>query len=53
MKVSLSNPDITSLEKRLVMQVLNSHSLSLGPKLTEFENMQYPSIVGQAGCISQ
>lgn len=38
MKVSLSNPDITSLEKRLVMQVLNSHSLSLGPKLTEFEN---------------
>jgi len=38
MNVSLSNPDLTSHEKNLVMQVLNGPNLSLGPKLIEFEN---------------
>jgi perosamine synthetase len=38
MKIPLSNPDITAYEKNLVMEVLNTPNLSLGPKLTEFEN---------------
>ena len=38
MKISLSNPDLTSYEKKLVMQVLDGPNLSLGPKLSEFEN---------------
>lgn len=37
MKIPLSNPDITSLEKEKVLEVLNTPSLSLGPKLDEFE----------------
>ena len=38
MKISLSNPDITELEKEKILEVLNTPNLSLGPKLDEFEN---------------
>ncbi len=37
MKINLSRPDITELEIEYVTNVLKSSSLSLGPKLTEFE----------------
>ncbi len=37
MKIPLSSPDITDLEKSRVMEVLNTPNLSLGPKLEEFE----------------
>jgi len=35
--VPLSYPDITDLERKYVMEVLNTPNLSLGPKLQEFE----------------
>ena len=37
MKITLSNPDITSLEKEKILEVLSTSQLSLGPKLDEFE----------------
>jgi perosamine synthetase len=37
MKIPLSGPDITSLERQAVLDVLESSNLSFGPKLTEFE----------------
>jgi perosamine synthetase len=37
MRIPLAQPDITDLEKQYVMDVLSTHSLSLGPKLAEFE----------------
>jgi len=37
MKVNLSRPDITEREINAVVEVLKSNSLSLGPKLPEFE----------------
>lgn len=37
MKIPLSNPDITEKERNCVFKVLNTPSLSLGPKLKEFE----------------
>ncbi|MBN2412650.1 DegT/DnrJ/EryC1/StrS family aminotransferase [candidate division KSB1 bacterium] len=37
MKINLSRPDITKLEIKYVTSVLKSSSLSLGPKLPEFE----------------
>jgi len=37
MKIPLSNPDITELEKEKVLEVLETPNLSLGPKLVEFE----------------
>ena len=37
MKIPLSRPDITELEKRAVLETLNTPYLSLGPKLREFE----------------
>jgi len=37
MKIPLSNPDITELEKEKILEVLNTPNLSLGPKLDEFE----------------
>ena len=37
MQIPLSSPDITELEKKYVLDVLNSPNLSLGPKLPEFE----------------
>src|SRR3989344_8568050 len=38
LNIPLSNPDITDLEKRAVMEVLDTPNLSLGPKVNEFEN---------------
>lgn len=37
MKIPLSNPDITDVERRAVLDVLETSSLSLGPKVGEFE----------------
>jgi len=37
MNIPLSNPDITSLEKEKILEVLSTSQLSLGPKLDEFE----------------
>lgn len=37
MKIPLSNPDITDLEREAVLAVLNTPGLSLGPKLPLFE----------------
>lgn len=37
MKIPLSNPDITDLEKEYVLSVLNTPNLSLGPMLERFE----------------
>jgi len=37
MKIPLSSPDLTEIEKRAVLDVLESSELSLGPKLVEFE----------------
>lgn len=37
MKIPLSKPDITNLEKKAVAEVLETSYLSLGPKLQEFE----------------
>ncbi len=37
MKIPLSNPDITSQERKAVLEVLKTSDLSLGPKLGEFE----------------
>lgn len=39
MEINLSNPDITSLERDAVMEVLNTPNLSLGPKISEFEKI--------------
>jgi perosamine synthetase len=39
MKIPLSNPDITNLEREAVLAVLNTPGLSLGPKLPEFEEV--------------
>jgi perosamine synthetase len=36
-KIPLSKPDITDIEKKKVLEVLETSSLSLGPKLKEFE----------------
>jgi len=36
-KIPLSNPDITNLERKAVLEVLKTPNLSLGPKLEEFE----------------
>jgi perosamine synthetase len=37
MKIPLSGPDITAMERQAVLDVLESTNLSFGPKLTEFE----------------
>lgn len=37
MKIPLSKPDITDIEKKKVFEVLETSCLSLGPKLKEFE----------------
>lgn len=39
MNIPLANPDITDLERNAVMEVLKTTSLSLGPKLPEFEGV--------------
>lgn len=37
MEIPLARPDITELERKAVLEVLNTPNLSLGPKLEEFE----------------
>jgi len=37
MKIPLARPDITDLERKVVLEVLKTPCLSLGPKLKEFE----------------
>jgi len=37
MKIPLAEPDITDLERKVVLEVLRTPRLSLGPKLKEFE----------------
>ena len=37
MNIPLARPDITDLERQYVMEVLSTDYLSLGPKLTQFE----------------
>lgn len=39
MKIPLSNPDITDIERTAVLEVLNTPHLSLGPMLPEFERV--------------
>jgi len=46
MQIPLSNPDLTFHEKQLVLQVLESPKLSLGPYLAQFEN----DIADYLGC---
>jgi len=36
-KISLARPDITNLERQYVSEILDTSSLSLGPRLQEFE----------------
>jgi perosamine synthetase len=38
-EIPLSSPDITDLERKAVLDVMNSRYLSLGPKMPEFEKM--------------
>ncbi len=38
MKIPLSSPDITEIEKKRVLEVLNTPTLSIGPRLEEFES---------------
>lgn len=38
-EIPLSSPDITDLERKAILEVLNTGNLSLGPKLPEFEEM--------------
>jgi perosamine synthetase len=37
MTIPLSSPDITDVERQAVLEVLNGHELSLGPRLPAFE----------------
>jgi len=39
MQIPLSQPDITNLERQVVLGVMKTPRLSLGPKLEEFENL--------------
>ena len=51
MKIPLSNPDITEREKNSVLKVLNTPSLSLGPKLGEFEK-KFAAYIGSKYAIA-
>lgn len=51
MKIPLSCPDITALEKEKVIEVLNTSNLSLGPKLVEFEE-RFAQYVGSKYAIA-
>src|SRR5438128_12296076 len=39
MNIPLSNPDILDFDRQAVLEVLNTPSLSLGPRLPEFEGL--------------
>lgn len=45
MKISLSSPDITDLEREYVLSVLNTPNLSLGPLVKEFE-VEFAKYIG-------
>ena len=45
MKISLSSPDITALEREYVLSVLNTPNLSLGPLVKEFE-VEFAKYIG-------
>ncbi|MDA8091329.1 MAG: DegT/DnrJ/EryC1/StrS family aminotransferase [Nitrospiraceae bacterium] len=51
MKIPLSNPDITDLERGYVAKVLESPHLSLGPMLSEFERA-FASYMGSRHAIA-
>ena len=51
MKIPLSNPDITELEIKSVLEVLNTPYLSLGPKLDEFEK-KFASFIGSKHAVA-
>ncbi len=51
MKIPLSSPDITALEKEKVLEVLNTSNLSLGPKLVEFEK-RFADYIGSTYAIA-
>lgn len=38
-EIPLSSPDITDLERKAVLEVMNTTQLSFGPKMAEFEEM--------------
>src|SRR2546427_11023068 len=49
MKIPLSGPDITAVERRAVLDVLESSNLSLGPKLAECEHAMARYVVVRHG----
>lgn len=51
MKVSLSAPDLTGEEKKLVMQVLSGKNLSMGPMLDSFEK-EFAAYIGSKHAIA-
>lgn len=51
MRIPLSRPDITDLEKEKVLEVLNTPNLSLGPKLDEFEE-KFANYIGSKYAIA-
>jgi len=51
MQVPLSRPDITEKEINAVLSVLNTHYLSLGPKLKEFEE-SFASYLGMKHAVA-
>jgi len=51
MNIPLSNPDITSLEKEKILEVLSTSQLSLGPKLGEFEK-KFAAYIGSKYAIA-
>lgn len=51
MKITLSNPDITELEKEKILEVLNTPHLSLGPKLRELEQ-KFAAYIGSKYAIA-
>jgi len=46
MKINLSGPDVTQSEIDAVVQVMQTPTLSLGPKLPEFENL-FADLIGR------
>ena len=46
MKINLSGPDVTQAEIDAVVQVMQTPTLSLGPKLPEFENL-FADLIGR------
>jgi len=50
-QIHLSRPDITEVEIQAVCDVLRSSDLSLGPKLTEFEN-SFAKFIGKSRAVA-